>query len=368
MCVRSYRAVGQAGPNAKHMSKRLPLLFVPPLGVPAWVFDLMHARSLVGYFAEAGWDVYLIDWGSPGAVDAHLDLSQYVVEWMPEAIAAVSEHGATLGDASTPMPVSLAGYCMGGLLALMCMGIVVDESAESEQHGVQRLCEERLCEVTTQRIRRAQTLVRNVITIASPIDFHDTSGLLGKAVTFASKPLGFIERQLPVVWERMPGMVPERFFHVPGRMVSHAFAMTQPLGRLTSYFNLIWNLADRSYVAQYTALSSWFDDMLDYPGGVVRNLLLEIGPDNQLIHGRVSLGQRRVDLGQVTANLLAVVGETDNLVSRSAAASIIGIVRSQDKTLHSAPGGHAGVFAGHSAPEHTWQPMENWLRDRAGRD
>lgn len=360
MSVRSYRAVAEAGPNAHLLGARLPVLFVPPLGVPAWVFDLMASRSLVRYFAHMGWDVYLIDWGSPGVVDAHLALNHYVVDWMPKAINVVAEYaGDCSGESASPSPVSLVGYCMGGLLALMCLGL----HAPRTQDGVFDAADTDLSE----RIATSQGLVRNIITIASPIDFHDTTGILGKAVTLASKPLAILERRLPQLRTHIPTLVPERYFHVPGRMVAHAFAMTQPLGRLTSYLNLVWNLADRSHVVQYTALSSWFDDMLDYPGGVVRNLLLEIGPDNQLIRGRIALGDWRVDLGRVKANLLAIVGESDTLVSPSAASSIMEIVQSTDKTLSSAPGGHAAVFAGRSAPEHTWQPVQHWLSQRSDR-
>lgn len=366
MCVRSYRAVALAGPNAERVAERIPILFVPPLGVPAWVFDLMHARSLVRSFADAGWDVYLVDWGSPGVVDAHLDLSHYVIHWMPKAITTVAAHAGTVEQ---PVPVSLVGYCMGGLLALMCLGLedklvkscLRDEVNLSEDPTVASIAS------LSMRIRKAQGLVRNIVTIASPIDFHDTSGILGKAVTLASKPLAMFERRLPRLWKRMPTLVPERYFHVPGYMVAQAFAMTQPFGRLTSYLNLVWNLADRSQVVQYTALSSWFEDMLDYPGGVVRNLLFEIGPDNQLVRGRITLRDHRVDLARVKANLLAVVGETDTLVSPSAAASIMAIVNSSDKTLLSAPGGHAAVFAGRSAPQKTWQPMQDWLSTRSAR-
>lgn len=357
MSVRSYRAVAETGPNGHLVRTRLPVLFVPPLGVPAWVFDLMVSRSLVRYFAHLGWDVYLIDWGNPGVVDAHLTLNHYVVDWMPKAINVVAEYASADADRS---PVSLVGYCMGGLLTLMCLGLnrprVTGREFTTADHEL------------TARIASAHALVRNIATIASPIDFHDTTGILGKAVTLASKPVRFLEQHLPKVSSHLPTLMPERYFHVPGRMVAHAFAMTQPLGRLTSYLNLIWNLADRSHVVQYTALSSWFDDMLDYPGGVVRNLLLEVGPENQLIHGRLTLGDWRVDLGRVAANLLAIVGESDTLVSHSAAASVMDIVQSADKTLLSAPGGHAAVFAGRSAPERTWQPIADWLSERSGRD
>jgi len=340
MCVRHYPR--SQAEEAQNSPKRLPILFLPPLGVPAWVYDLMHDRSLVRFFSEAGWEVYLVDWGSPGPLDAHYDLTHYVTDWLPKAVSVVSEHA---GEHAQPKQISLAGYCMGGLMALMYLG------ARSSDRFSRPLL--------------AQDKVRNVITIASPIDFHDTSGTIGKIVNFAMAPLKMLEHNMPSVVDRLESALPGRLFHVPGKRVSQAFSLTQPFNKLTSYLNLLWNLADRSYVIQYTALSRWFDDMLDYPGGVVRNMLFDVVPANRLKQGGIRLGDYRVDLRSVYANLLAIIGRTDNIVSAQAAASIMALVGSADKTLVEASGGHAGVFAGHSAPVETWGPMREWLLSRS---
>ena len=40
-----------------------PLVFVAPLAISMAIYDLYPYRSLVKYFSEQGFDVYLIDWG-----------------------------------------------------------------------------------------------------------------------------------------------------------------------------------------------------------------------------------------------------------------------------------------------------------------
>jgi polyhydroxyalkanoate synthase len=76
-----------------HVRRRrfaIPLVMVPPLGVFAWIFDLLADRSLVRYFLAHGFEVYLIDWGKPTAEDADLSLENYVIDWFPKALSRYS--------------------------------------------------------------------------------------------------------------------------------------------------------------------------------------------------------------------------------------------------------------------------------------
>ncbi len=73
MSVKHYKplpgdTVELEGGQTLHVRKRrfaIPLVMVPPLGVFAWIFDLLADRSLVRYFLAHGFEVYLIDWGKP---------------------------------------------------------------------------------------------------------------------------------------------------------------------------------------------------------------------------------------------------------------------------------------------------------------
>ncbi len=50
-----------------------PLVFVAPLAINMAIYDLYPYRSLVKYFQNAGFDVYLVDWGRLGFKDRHLN-------------------------------------------------------------------------------------------------------------------------------------------------------------------------------------------------------------------------------------------------------------------------------------------------------
>jgi len=91
---------------------RPPVLLVMSLVTRPYVFDLRPGNSLVARLLAAGHDVYLLDWGIPDAVEAGNTLETYCDEYLPRAVRAVQETSGADG-------VTLFGYCLGGVLALL---------------------------------------------------------------------------------------------------------------------------------------------------------------------------------------------------------------------------------------------------------
>lgn len=297
---------------------RIPLLLVPPLGVFHWVYDLMAERSWVRFLNAKGFQVYLVSWGAPGFKDAHLSLDTYINRWMVAAVERTQAH-------SGQQELSIVGYCMGGLMSLLYTGA------------------------------HDQGQVRNLVTIASPVDFHATriGPLLGLLRTGT--------RLLPM---RLLDLPAEKF-HVPGDALSVLFKLTNPLAGVVSYFDLLRNLSDRDYVKAHLTTREWFNNMPDYPGATVQQLVLDFAVMNKLARGQVRIGERESDLTRINSNLLAFAGKTDRLVSAAAARRLMELVQSRDRTFRIVPGGHAGVFAGGKAQDHTWAITADWLALRS---
>ncbi len=302
-----------------------PLVLVPPLGVFAWIFDLMIERSLVRYLLAQGYEVYLIDWGNPKDPPYQgLTLEDYVVRWFPAAMQAIRAH-------SGQRQLNLMGYCMGGLLALLYLGCGDDRD------------------------------VTALVTIASPLDAR-RMGVAGRLSQAIAAPSAWIRAHTRF---RLDQIDAERF-HVPGKWVSRAFKMTSPLSPFTSYLSMVRNLADREYIVRYMSMNAWFDNMADYPGGTVQEMLQKLGLANQLARGSLRIGQREVDFQRIDCDLLAFAGSSDAIVPMAAAYRIMDLVASRDKRFHLVPGGHAGVFAGASAVHTTWAISAEWLAERSG--
>lgn len=302
----------------------VPLVIVPPLGVTADVFDLLPQRSLVRYMAARGFDVYLIDWGRPRREHAHLGFVDYADTLFGTALEKIRRHAGK-------EDVSLMGWCMGGLLCLMHQGL------EQDPH------------------------VRNIVTVASPIDMRG-AGLLGDLGKAINGPAQLLRRYTSL---RMDMLAPERLYSPPF-LTTLSFKLTDPVGSVTTYWDLVTNLWDREFVESYSTTSNYLNRMLMYPGGVIRDMTVKVAVDNKLAAGRIEVGERVAEIGSISSPLLAFAGETDVLVSAEVAGKLVDVVASADKEFRIAPGGHMGVILGSRAQSVVWAQSADWLAARSG--
>ncbi|HSW15358.1 MAG TPA: alpha/beta fold hydrolase [Solimonas sp.] len=307
----------------RHERHPVPLVLVPPLGVTTETFDLLPQRSLVRYMAARGYHVYLIDWGKPQKRHAGLGLKDYAIDMFGEALAEVRRHSGV-------QDVSLMGWCMGGLLCLMHLGFTQD------QH------------------------IRNLITIASPIDLRG-GGMVARAATVLNTPAKLVRKFSSL---RLHMLDPIRL-HAPGWLTTLAFKATDPVGSMTTYWDLLARLWDREFVESYSTTADYLNNMLLYPGGVIQDMVVKMAIDNQLAAGRIEVRDRVADLTKIKANMLVYAGTTDHLVPAQIARRIVDVVASQDKEFRIAPGGHMGVILGGGAQKNVWEPCAQWLDQRS---
>ena len=315
-------------PNGETLSvqrKRhaVPLILVPPLGVTTESFDLMPHRSLARFFAARGYHVYMIDWGIPERRHATLRLKDYSIDMFSEAIAEVRKHSGV-------EEVSLMGWCMGGLLSLMYAGGSGD------------------------------TKIRNLITIASPIDFR-SSGLPATLGRIIQKPAELVRRYTPL---RVQDLNPISM-QMPGWVTTLGFKLTDPIGSVTTYWNLAKRLADREFVESHSTTADYLDHMLVYPVGVLQDMFVHAIIDNQFADGIMSLGDIDADLSTIKADYLAYAGSTDHIVPIDVASKSVELVGSESREFRVAPGGHMGVILGSKAAHEVWEPCAQWLDSRS---
>lgn len=331
LSVRRYRPleeteilIGDETLAVRRKRHRVPVVLVPPLAADPLNFDLLPQRSLVRYLLAQGYKVYLVDFGSPERDHSHLGLADYTTSLLPEALSAVRKD-------SRIKDLSLLGYCMGGLFCLIYAGWSRDAH------------------------------LRNLVTIASPIDAHQV-GVAGQLLAAMRGPIRLVRRYTGF---RIHKLDPARL-NVPGWVSSLVFKLTNPLGTLTSYVDLLMNLWDRDYVVQHQSMAAWFNQMHAYPGGIVQDFVVRVGMDNALSKGRVPLGPgQEALLDRIEASLLAIAGSGDKIVTVDSARKVMDIVASADKQFALAPGGHAGVFAGSRAPATTWKLAADFLATRS---
>jgi polyhydroxyalkanoate synthase len=304
--------------------KKTPIVLVPPLGATAQIFDLMPTRSLIRYYLARGYDCYLIDWGDPDRSHAGLTFEDYVTDWMPHAIESVAEH-------SGQKDFSLFGYCMGGLFCLLY-------AAWSKNPEL-----------------------KNLITVASPIDVQQV-GPAGKLMTIMHHAAKILSR---VNNAPISSLIRPEHLHVPGRLVAISFKLTNPLGSLVSYWDLLTRMGDREALSEHTTMSNWFEDMSDYPGGMIQEIISKLAVGNQFAEGVVNINGGKAYFSDIKANLMSFAGDNDKIVGIRAARYLLDVVGSKDKSFYVVPGGHAGVFGGSSASQFAWAMSADWLDSRS---
>ncbi len=302
----------------------VPLVLVPPLGVTTETFDLMPQRSLVKYMVAQGFKVYMIDWGKPGKEHAHFGLYDYSHRMFSRALEQVREHSGV-------QDLSLYGWCMGGLLCLMYQGF------NNDPH------------------------VRNIVTVASPIDLRG-GGFVAQAAQVINAPARLVRKYTNLRLQ----MLDPRVFNVPPWATTLAFKLTDPVGSVTTYWDLITRLADREFVETHTTTSDYLNNMLMYPGGVVQDMTSKMAIDNTLADGRIELRDGHVaDITRIRSSFLAYAGDRDALVPAEIASRSVDLVASEDKAFRIAPGGHMGVILGSQACKAVWSETAEWLQSRS---
>ena len=303
-----------------------PLLIIPPLAASAHIFDLMPERSMVRYFRARGYKVYMVDWGEPAKRYARLGVKDYAEDMLGEAVETVREHSGV-------QPVSLLGWCMGGLFALIYAGLSHDKD------------------------------IKNIITIASPIDSRQ-GGAAGQVMALLEPTAALVRRYTGFRVHK----IDPKYLQVPGWMNSLAFKLTNPVGSLSTYWDLLMNLADREFVVSHTTTSDFLDNMHHYPGGIIQDFMIKLGVDNDFSRGRIEIGDKTAELDRIEASLLVFAGEKDAIVTPAAAEKSLDLVASKDKHFEVAPGGHAGVVMSAKAQKQVWGLAADWLATRSNAD
>jgi polyhydroxyalkanoate synthase len=302
---------------------RTPIVIIPPLAVNMLIYDLFPQRSLVRFLRAKGFEVYLIDWGIPKREHTHYNMHTYVAELLPAYLNRVREH-------SGEQELSLHGWSMGGMFTLFYSALSKD------QH------------------------IRNAIVLGLPIDSH-ASGAIGwmyqriaDVAEVVRKRTGFKLHDLKPHW-----------FYTPGWANTIGFKLTNPVGSVMGYWELLVRLGDREFVTNHATTSAFLDRMVAYPGGVIQDTVVRVWIDNQLAKGRIQIGEDFALLENVNANLLAIAGQEDTLATPGAAKRVMDHVSSADKTFRVAPGGHMGILAGSKAPRASWLELAEWLAVRS---
>ena len=289
----------------------VPLLLVFALMNRPYILDLRPGHSFVEFMVKSGYDVYLLDWGSPGPEDKSLKFDDYTLDYMPRAIRKMK----SISDSEE---FSLLGWCIGAILTTVYAALRPDDG------------------------------LRNLILLTAPLDYSDKKG-----ITFAR---WVDERYFDVE------KVLAAFGNMPGEMIDYGAKALKPVENYVGNYPKLWdNIENPQVVESWQAMNTWVTDNVPLAGGAFRQLVVDLYRNDRLMRGEWIIRGERVDLSQIRANLLTVIAEGDHITPPCQSAGIMSKVSSKDKELFRTPGGHIGIMAGSGADKRTWPHIEGWL-------
>jgi polyhydroxyalkanoate synthase len=304
MCLYRYRPLNDE-------VYRVPLVFTMSLISKPYILDLVPGQSFVEYLLRQGFDVYMIDWGTPRPEDSRLRLEDYVLDMMPRCVEEVERQTGV-------REVSLLGYCMGGLFGLMYGSL-------------------------------ATSRVKNLVCVATPVDFAGMTLLR----TWADSRWFDVDR------------VVDALGNIPAELVLATLESLRPMERTVSYLRLWDNLENEDYVDAWRVRYRWVNDQVPFPGEAYRQMVKDFLWNNKLMSGDLALRGRRIDLRAVKCPVLHATAEFDHIAPAASTQPLTSLVGSEDtRDLH-LRGGHVSLIAGANAIMRLWPTVSEWLGPRS---
>lgn len=288
----------------------VPVVIVYALVNREYMLDLQPDRSIVRNLLNHGMDLYIISWGYPTQADRYLSLDDYINDYLNDCVDHVRE---TSGSDK----VNLMGICQGGTFSAMYAAIYPEK-------------------------------VQNLVTLVTPIDFSIKDGLLFSW-----------SKGLPI------DAIVDTFGIISGDFMNNGFLMLRPfLLNISKYVDMLNVVENKKALLNFLRMEQWIFDSPSQAGETIRQFTKDMYQENKLVKGELKIGDKEVNLKNVTMPLLNIFASADHIVPPSSTKVLNDLVSSTDKELYEFRGGHIGVFVGSKSQKELAPAISEWLHKR----
>lgn len=280
-----------------------PWLILPPqAGHHSCVADFDQGKSLVQTLLRHSADgVYAVEW-KPCTWDRRNETIDDLVRQAHEAVERVGDE------------VRLVGLCQGGWVSAIYAALHPERVAK-------------------------------LILAAAPIDFAAGGGKIQAFVR--STPMAFYQ-----------AMVYAGAGLMRGANLLLGFKLLNPVGRFWGdYADLLIHAEDRAHIERWRRFSRWYEYTQDVAGGWYLQAVERLFKRNELVHGRLEVLGKRVDLGRIRCKTVLIAATGDDITLPGQvfnAGEHIGTPRRNILKLLIQRCGHIGVFIKPAALNAHW--------------
>ncbi len=281
------------------------VLFIPSLINRYYILDLEEDRSFLRYLAMQGIYPLVMDWGEPGIYEKHFNCGDYVTEILNQAIDFIAGIAA--------QPVALAGYCMGGVLAL-----------------------------AAAKLKRSK--ISSLAMLATPWDFHCSE---------------FVPFVLEKKWQAEMERMIQGKKNLPAEVIQSLFYLTDPFlfeHKFRRYFEM--DPASRG-ARDFVALEHWVNDGVPMTSGVAQDCLVGWAQQNNLISGKWMVKGKKIAPPPASLPSFIAIPQNDHVVPYDCAMPLAKACK--DAHVIHPRAGHVGMIVGSHARRELWHPYAQWL-------
>ncbi len=279
-----------------------PLLVVPSLVNRAYVLDLLPEHSMLRFLAAGGMRPLLLDWGYPDEAERAFTLSDYIAGRLERAMEHVGG------------PLTLVGYCMGGLMAVAAA------------------------------LRRPD-LVQRLVLLATPWDFWAAS----------ARQAQDLAGLLPLL---EPMMAESGTLSIDG--LQTLFSLLDPGGVGAKYRDFAGQDQASARARMFVAMEDWLNDGIPLAAPVARETLAGWYGANAPMAGEWRVLGLPVRPERLDMACFVAAPARDRIVPPESAQALGRAIAGA--TMHTPRAGHIGMVAGSSARRELWEVLLEWLR------
>ncbi len=279
--------------------------FIPSLINRYYILDLSERLSLVRYLNAQGISASIIDWDEPRPNQTHFRTEDYLTRYVFPFLALLRKEQR--------VPLTLAGYCMGGLLALAAL-------------SAKPAC------------------VDSVAFLATPWDFHTPE--------FPRIIMNIEEQRLLGQWIDANGLL-------PADTIQMLFYYSNPWLFHTK-FQQFAKTTQPEAIADFVAIEAWVNDGVAMTAGLAKESLVDWVQCNKTAKGEWVVCDKKIQPQHISKPAFIAAPQDDRIVPLSSALALA--TQIPKNTLITPYAGHVSMVVGGRRKTGLWNPFCDWLK------
>ena len=152
---------------------------------------------------------------------------------------------------------------------------------------------------------------------------------------------------------------------VPGDFMNNAFVTLKPLAlNVNKYLNLVDDMDNPEALKNFLRMEKWIFDSPSQTGQALRQFVKDLYRDNKLVKGELQIGEKRVNLQNITMPVLNIYAKNDHIVSPESSKNFEKYVGTKDFETHEIPTGHIGMYVSSKSKAMVAPLITQWLKAR----